>query len=116
MNHDTFEFVDYDKVPTEKTLLDSRWVFRIKNDGRYKARFVVKGFTQVQGVDYMKTYAPVMSKSSLRCLLSIAALENWDIDQMDVKTAFLYGELDTDLYLRAPQGFDVPHGKVIKLK
>ena len=116
LDHDTFEFVDYDAVPTEKTLLDSRWVFRIKNDGRYKARFVVKGFTQVQGVDYMKTYAPVMSKSSLRCLLSIAALENWDIDQMDVKTAFLHGELDTDLYLRTPQGFDVPNGKVIKLK
>jgi hypothetical protein len=113
---DTFEFVDLDSVPFGKTLLDSRWIFRIKLDGRYKARFVVKGFTQKEGIDYMKTFAPVMSKSSLRSILSIAAVEDWDIDQMDVKTAFLHGDLDTDLYLRNPQGFDVPPGKIIKLK
>ena len=98
---DTFEFVDLDSVPFGKTLLDSRWIFRIKLDGRYKARFVVKGFTQKEGIDYMKTFAPVMSKSSLRSILSIAAVEDWDIDQMDVKTAFLHGDLDTDLYLRS---------------
>ena len=113
---DTFEFVDLDSVPFGKTLLDSRWIFRIKLDGRYKARFVVKGFTQKEGIDYMKTFAPVMSKSSLRSILSIAAVEDWDIDQMDVKTAFLHGDLDTDLYLRNPQGFEIPPGKIIKLK
>ena len=116
LKHDTFEYVNISDVPEHKTLLKSRWIFKIKRDGKYKARFVVKGFSQKFGIDYRDVYAPVMNKTSLRLLLSIAAAQNWEIHQMDVKTAFLHGELSDELYLAAPKGFDVPEGKVIRLK
>ena len=103
-------------VPEHKTLLKSRWIFKIKRDGKYKARFVVKGFSQKFGIDYRDVYAPVMNKTSLRLLLSIAAAQNWEIHQMDVKTAFLHGKLSDELYLAAPKGFDFPEGKVMRLK
>ena len=116
LKHDTFEFVDASSVPSWKSLLRSRWLFKIKNDGRFKSRFVVKGYSQRKGVDYDDVYAPVVGKTSLRCLMSLAATNNWDIHQMDVKTAFLHGQLDEELYLESPEGFEVPPGKVIKLK
>ena len=71
----------------------------IKADGHFKARLVVKGFTQVQGIDYKETFSPVLRYESIRYILAHAALVDWEIEAMDVKTAFLYGELkEGDIY------------------
>jgi hypothetical protein len=66
---------------------------------RYKARLVARGFTQTYGVDYNETFAPVAKFTSIRCILAVASLEDMEIHQMDVKTAFLNCELEEEIYM-----------------
>ena len=84
----------------------------------HKARLVAKGFRQVQGVDYDETFSPVAMLKSVRILLAIAAYFDYEIWQMDVKTAFLNGNLEENVYMIQPEGFVVPENarKVCKLK
>jgi hypothetical protein len=72
---------------------------------RYKARLVTRGFTQTYGVDYNKKFAPVTKFTFIRCILALAALEDMEIHQMDVKTAFFNGELEKEIYMEQLQGF-----------
>ena len=83
----------------------------MKVDGsidRYKARLVVKCYRQKKGVDYFDTYSHVTRITFIRMLIAIAVLYNLEIHQMDVKTAFLNGELDDEIYMEQPEGFQVP--------
>ncbi|PRQ31880.1 putative RNA-directed DNA polymerase [Rosa chinensis] len=96
-------------------MLGCKWVFKTKTDAsgnieRYKARLVAKGFTQRQGIDYTETFLPVSSKDSLRVVMALVAHYNLELHQMDVKTAFLNGELVEDIYMMQPPGF-VEKGK-----
>ena len=100
-------------MPDGKKLVGSRWIFKVKKnaDGgieRRKARFCAKGFTQKAGVDFHETYAPVAKMNSIRTILSIVTTEDLELHQADVDTAFLYGEMDTDVYIRQPSGFVEP--------
>jgi hypothetical protein len=100
-------------LPKGRQAIGCKWVFKIKRtaDGsvdRYKARLVAKGFSQKEGVDYKETFAPVAKFTSIRLLLALAAQRDYEIHQMDVKTAFLHGDLDVDIYMRQPQGFVQP--------
>jgi hypothetical protein len=94
----------------------SRWVFSIKPDGTYKARFVAKGYSQRHGIDYQDVYAPVLVKESMRVLLTIAVERDWEIFQGDVTTAFLYGELEKPVYVHPPFGSCENRKLVWKLK
>ena len=96
--------------PPRAKLLDSRWVFKTKQkpDGsidRFKARLVIKGFKQQYGVDYSETFASVCRYESIRLMLAIAAAQGLQIKQFDVKTAFLYGELEEVVHMRQPEGY-----------
>ena len=91
-------------VPCGRKPVGSRWVFSIKSDGRFKARLVAQGFSQVYGVDYNETYSPTLRADSLRILLAVAAYRDWDIHQIDVKTAYLEGDLHEEIYMKAPEG------------
>ena len=98
-----------------KSVVTSRWLYKVKHaaDGsieKFKARFVARGFSQVEGVDYEETFAPVARYTSIRSIISIAAEMGWKIHQMDVKTAFLNGFIQEEVYIEQPQGFEV-HGK-----
>jgi len=100
-------------VPPGRTVIRCKWVFREKKGAegetiRYKARLVAKGFTQKYGVDYLETYAPVVKLGSLRILLAIAACYNYEIYQGDIKTAYLLGRLEEEIYLAIPEGVQVP--------
>ncbi|KAK8680565.1 hypothetical protein V6N13_109507 [Hibiscus sabdariffa] len=101
----------------------SKWVFKKKTnmDGNiqtYKGRLVTKGFRQIHGVDYDETFSPVAMFKSIRILLAIAAIHDYEIWQMDVKTAFLNGKIEEDVYMTEPEGFVTPGnaGKVCKLQ
>ena len=98
-----------ENVPGRKTV-GCKWVFKKKTDmdGKvhtYKARLVAKGFSQIPGVDYDETFSPVAKIKSIRVLLAIAAFHDYEIWQMDVKTAFLNGKLAEDVYMSQPEGF-----------
>ena len=85
---------------------------------RYKARLVVKGFNQKRGVDFDEIFSPVVKISSICVVLGLAASLDLEVEQMDVKTAFLHGDLDEEIYMEQPEGFEVK-GKdnyVCKLK
>jgi transposase InsO family protein len=120
VDNQTWELVE---KPKDRKLVSCKWVFKVKHnaDGsveRYKARLVARGFTQTEGVDYHETYAPVVKMTSIRVLLSIVAIHDLELHQMDVKTAFLNGVLEEEIYMQQPEGFVEP-GKehlVCKLK
>ena len=86
-------------------------MFRIKTepDGkrRFKARLVVKGYSQRKGIDYAEIFYPVVKLTSIRILLSIVASENLHLEQMDAKTTFLHGDLDKEIYMQQSEGFVV---------
>ncbi len=82
--NDTWELVD---LPLGCKAVKSKWVFKLKADGRFHACLVAKGFMQIPGIDYDETFSPVAHFELLRLLLALAALENWKIHQMDVKSA-----------------------------
>ncbi|KAK8488101.1 hypothetical protein V6N11_019771 [Hibiscus sabdariffa] len=100
-----------------------KWVFKKKTDmdgnvQTYKGRLVAKGFGQIHGVDYDETFSPVAMFKSIRILLAVAAFHDYEIWQMDVKTAFLNGKLEEDVYMTQPEGFVTPENarKVCKLQ
>ena len=100
-----------------------KWVFKKKTDmdgnvHTFKARLVAKGFRQTHGIDYDETFSPVAMLKSIRILLAIVAYYDYEIWQMDVKTAFLNGNLLEDVYMTQPEGFASPEnsGKVCKLQ
>jgi hypothetical protein len=100
-------YVEVDEIPPGRKPVDSKWVLHIKRDGdglisRFKARLVAKGFTQIPGQDFTYTFAPVARWESIRLLLAIAATYDWELRQIDVKTAFLNGPLDEEIYMRKP--------------
>ncbi|KAK1558069.1 hypothetical protein QYE76_008359, partial [Lolium multiflorum] len=103
--------------------VENKWIFKRKTDADgnitvYKARLVAKGFRQIQGVDYDETFSPVAKLKSMRILLAIAAFFDYEIWQMDVKTAFLNGDIEEELYMVQPKGFIDPKNadKVCKLQ
>ncbi|KAK9018612.1 hypothetical protein V6N11_001582 [Hibiscus sabdariffa] len=100
-----------------------KWVFKKKTDmdgnvQTYKGRLVAKGFRQIHGVDYDETFSPVAMFKSIRILLAVAAFHDYEIWQMDVKTAFLNGKLEEDVYMTQLEGFVTPENarKVCKLQ
>ena len=118
--HNTWELVD---LPVGKKAIGCRWVFKRKlnKDGeieRYKARLVAKGYAQTYGVDYEETFAPVAKFKSIRTIVAIACELDLELHQMDVKTAFLNGDLEEEVYMKQPDGFVVSgsENKVCKLK
>ncbi|KAG8484888.1 hypothetical protein CXB51_021392 [Gossypium anomalum] len=104
---------DLVKLPKGKKTVRCKWVFKKKEgtprveEPRYKARLVAKGYSQIPGVDFTDVFSPVVKHSSIRALLGIVAMHDLELEQLDIKTAFLHGELEEDIYMQQPEGFIV---------
>lgn len=97
--------------PEGQRLIGCKWIFKRKDDTngsniRFKARLVAKGFTQKEGVDYNDIFSPVVKQTSIRAIMSLAAKHDLEIQQMDVRTTFLHGNLEEEIYMRQPEGFE----------
>ena len=110
--HSSLENDTWDLVPLPKgrKIFRCRWVYKTKfgPDGkvdRHKAHLVAKGFSQVEGIEYTKTFSHVAKMNSSCLFLSLAASFKWEVHQMDVKSAFLHGDLHEEIYMEEPPGF-----------
>ncbi|GKU85719.1 hypothetical protein SLEP1_g345 [Rubroshorea leprosula] len=105
--NNTYELVE---LPKGRKTLKNKWVFKLKKDGdkivRYKARLVVKGFSQKKGIDFDEIFSLVVKMSLICVVLGLAASMNLELEQLDVKTAFLHGDLHEEIYMDQPEGFE----------
>jgi hypothetical protein len=92
-------------VPSNRKILGNRWVFAQKDDGRFRARNVAQGFTQIPGKDFQEHHSPVVNDTTVHVILVLKILKKLCSGQFDIVTAFLYGELDETLYMALPEGY-----------
>jgi hypothetical protein len=125
--HDTHTYIVVNIPSNGRKVIKNKWVLKNKLDEagalqRRKARLVIKGYEQVYGLDYTSTFASVVRFSTLRALLAKAAVEDLEVDQMDVDTAFLNPDLEEEVYMEIPDYFDLLYadtdftGKCLRLK
>ncbi|KAJ9532152.1 hypothetical protein QJQ45_003955 [Haematococcus lacustris] len=117
LSYGTWELV---ALPEGCRPLANRWVWSVKRDGRgsivrFKARLVVKGFLQREGIDFHELHAPVSKHATVRALLAVAAAEDMELEHLDVKTAFLNGRLEELIYMHQPAGYEDGSGRVCRL-
>jgi len=114
--NNTFSLVP---LPEGRQTVGGRWVFALKEDEKgnetYKARYVAKGYTQVEGLDYSETFSPTADLTSLRVLMQLTAQHDLKLHQMDVKAAYLHAPIDYEIYMEQPQGYHVNSEKGEKL-
>ena len=107
--NETWDVVDR---PKDRKVIECRWIFKIKpgvpggEPKRYKGRVVAKGYSQREGIDYQEVFSPVVRHISIRIMLSLVVHEDLELEQMDVKTAFLHGSLEEEIFMEQPDGFE----------
>ena len=89
----------------KRKAIKNQWVFNIKSNDRYRSQLVVKEFSQIKGIDFDELFSLVVYYEIACLFLAVAALEDWDIHSIDVKTIYLYGNLDEKIYIEQPKGF-----------
>jgi hypothetical protein len=111
------------ELPPGHRAIGLKWVYKLKKDAhgsvvKRKARLVAKGYVQRQGVDFEDVFAPIARMDSVRLLIALAAHHSWEVHHMDVKSAFLNGDLLEEVYVQQPPGYvkTEEEGKVLRLR
>lgn len=99
-----WSYVDIASIETSRKLIGSKWVFKTKKNGIHRARLVALGYNQIPGVDYTENFAPVINDATLRIILVLYLIMKYDSEIIDVETAFLYGSLEEEIYMKVPEG------------
>jgi hypothetical protein len=113
----TWTYVAASSLPPSANVITCRWVWKVKyanvegKERLFKARLVARGFQQREGIDYNEVFAPTVSYTSVKILLALSAANGWHLVGVDVNTAFLYAEMKEEVYMRHPDGLDVPCDK-----
>ena len=114
--NDTYELTT---MPKDKSIIGGRWVYTVKegpnNEETFKARYVAKGYSQVKNIDYEETFSPTARLTSIRMLMQVAIQLGLLVHTMDVKTAFLNADIDCELYMHQPEGYEKVNEKGEKL-
>ncbi|GJR05694.1 ribonuclease H-like domain-containing protein [Tanacetum coccineum] len=97
-------------LPLGRKAIGNKWIYKIKYKSsgdidRYKARLVVKGCSKKEGVDFNETFSPIVKMSTVRCFIALFVINSWPLFQLDINNAFLYGDIDEDIYMTIPKGF-----------
>ena len=111
-----WEVIDKSEVPCNRMLLGSKWVFKKKKDGQYRARLVAKGYNQIPGVDFTDLFAPVMNDITFQIILILVIIYGWDMTLINVEAAFLNGKLYKKIYKKPPDGMNLDQNKCLALK
>ena len=98
------------EVPPNRRTIGSKWVFKRKRDGRYRARLCGLGYTQVAGIDFTANFAPVVNDVTFRILLVCKMMKNWDAEVIDIETAFLHGDMEELIFMDLPEGLNIFEG------
>ena len=106
MKREVWRKTDKKSMPDNRRLIGNKWVFKIKRDGTYRARLVALGCSQIPGVDYTDNFAPVAHDVSFRIALARMMVEKLDSLVMYVETAFLYGEIDEEIFMKSLVGME----------
>jgi Reverse transcriptase (RNA-dependent DNA polymerase) len=100
-----WKIIEKTELPTGRKLIGNRWVYAMKDDGRYCAQTVAQGFSQVPGKDFYENHAPVIDDATFHLVLTLKVLLKLEAGQFDIETAFLYGELDEKIWMVIPDGY-----------
>lgn len=105
-------------LPPNKSLISCKWIFKNKllanwTVERYKACLVAKEFDQIEGVDYLETFIPILKKTTIWNLVSLAASNKWYLEKLDVNTISLHGDLNEDVYMKIPPGLKVSNKSLV---
>ena len=94
-------------VPKDRRLIGSKWVFKVKKNGVFRARLVALGYSQIAGIDHQDNYAPVIVDVTFKIIMVLALLNKWVCEIVDVETAFLYGDLEEEIFMKIPEGLNI---------
>ena len=103
--HKVYELVD---LPKGQKVISNQWIFDVKTDGCKHVRLVAKGFSQVEGIDFNQIFSPVVRFETVHLMLALSALQKWHIEALDIQSAYLYGKLKEEIYMKQPEGSRVP--------
>jgi hypothetical protein len=103
----------------DKKVIGCKWVYKVKHNANgsmseYKAKLVAKGYAQIYGINYEKTYSPVAKMTTIRAIIAMATTKGWSLHQMDVNNVFLHGDLQEEMYMEQPLGYvDQTHPNLV---
>lgn len=113
--HEVYGRTARSKIPKLHRCVKSKWVFKIKRDGRFRACLVACGYSQIPGVDFVENFSPVINDVTLRILVALFLVNKYKAKIIDVKTLFLYGDLEEEVYMEVPPGLKNGKDAIMRL-